>query len=44
MECQPIAGRSKVVAEWYDIGGKPTGEAADRRLGQLHPDDARHAG
>ncbi len=27
-ECQPIAGRSRVVAEWYDSGGKPTGEAA----------------
>ncbi len=27
-ECQPIAGRSSVAAEWYDSGGKPTGEAA----------------
>jgi uncharacterized lipoprotein YddW (UPF0748 family) len=28
VECQPVAGRSKVVAEWYDSGGKPTGDAA----------------
>jgi uncharacterized lipoprotein YddW (UPF0748 family) len=27
-ECQAIAGRSRVVAEWYDSGGKPTGQAA----------------
>ena len=28
MECQAVEGRSKVVAEWYDSGDKPTGEAA----------------
>ena len=27
-EAIPVDGRSKVVADWYDAGGKPTGNAA----------------